>query len=84
MTDDLMNRVIHIVQDTLRSENGRSDLVVTADDGMETVPDWDSMNFMKVFMTINEAFGINPDFDDAIHYTSIATLTEFLQTEVVV
>jgi len=83
MTDDLTTKVIHIVQDTLRSESGRSDLVVTAADGMETVPDWDSMNFMKVFMTVNEAFNINPDFDEAIHYTSIATLIEFLQTEVV-
>ena len=82
MTDDLTTKVIHIVQDTLRSESGRADLVVTAEDGMETISDWDSMNFMKVFLNINEAFEINTDFDDAIHYTSISTLTDFLRTEI--
>ena len=82
MTDKLTLKVALIVQSQLRSESNRLDLIVTADDTMETVPDWDSLNFMKVFLAINEAFGINPDFDEAIHYTSIAALTEFLRNEV--
>ncbi len=82
MSDELMGKVVSIVQDTLRTESNHPELVVTADDTMETVPHWDSLNFMKVFLAINEAFGINPDFDEAIHYTTISTLTEFLRNEV--
>lgn len=81
MTDELTTKVIQIVQDTLRTESGKSDLAVTFDDGMETVADWDSMTFMKIFLSVNEAFEINPDFDEAIHYTSISTLVDFLRTE---
>ena len=81
MPDDLQNRIISIVSETLRDESGKSDLTLSAADSMDTVPEWDSMSFMKVFLSINEVYGINPDFDDAIHYTSISTLTEFLRAE---
>jgi hypothetical protein len=37
---------------------------------------------MSVFLAINAAFGLNPDFDDAIHYTSVRTLYDFLKTQV--
>lgn len=83
MADDLTSRVISIVQDTLREESGRGDLTVTFDDTMDTVAEWDSMSFMRVFLAINEAFGIDPDFDEAIHYTSVAGLSEFLKNELV-
>ena len=82
MADDLLINVIAIVQDTLRKESGRNDLVLSPDESMDTVPEWDSMSFMKVFLSINEAYGIDPDFDEAIHYTSIPTLTEFLRNEI--
>jgi acyl carrier protein len=81
MADDLRNKVISIVQETLRDESGRIDLVLTPEDSMDTVPEWDSMSFMKVFLLINEVYGIDPDFDEAIHYTSISALTEFLRNE---
>ena len=81
MQDDLQSRVIAIVQDALREENGASSLALSPDASMETVAEWDSLSFMKVFLSINEAFGIDPDFDEAIHYTSIPTLTEFLRRE---
>ncbi|MFD1196059.1 acyl carrier protein [Seohaeicola saemankumensis] len=81
MTDDLQLRVISIVQDTLREDSGKGDLSISPDDSMDTITEWDSMSFMKVFMGVNEVFGISPDFDEAIHYTSISTLTEFLRKE---
>jgi acyl carrier protein len=49
---------------------------------MQTVAAWDSLNFMKVFLAINEAFGVDPDFDDAIHYTSVRTLLAYLKEKV--
>ena len=81
MADELQSQVIAIVQDTLREEGDRDDLVVMPESSMDTVAEWDSMSFMKVFLAINEAYGINPDFDEAIHYTSISTLTDFLRNE---
>ncbi|AXI43192.1 acyl carrier protein [Sulfitobacter sp. SK011] len=82
MADDVRDKVILIVQDTLRAESGRDDLLVAPEDSMDTVPEWDSLNFMRVFLSINEAFEITPDFDDAIHYTSVAKLTDFLREQV--
>lgn len=82
MADTLLGRVVQTVQATLRMESGRDDLTVSPEDSMETIPEWDSLNFMKVFLSINETFGIDPDFDEAIHYTSIDTLTAFLREEV--
>ena len=82
MADEILSKVIEVVQDTLREESGRGDLVVTPEDTMETIAEWDSMCFMKVFLSINEVYGIDPDFDEAIHYTSIAAMTEFLRGEV--
>ena len=79
MSEDIESRIIGIIQDTLNAD-GR-DVVVTAADSMETIPAWDSLTFMKVFLAINEAFGVSPDFDDAIHYTSVRTLHEFLREQ---
>lgn len=82
MTDSLEQRIIEIVQQALRSKRGNLDIVITAGDSMETVPAWDSLSFMSVFMAINEAFSVNPDFDDAIHYTSVKTLCAYLRGQV--
>ncbi len=49
---------------------------------METVAAWDSLTFMSVFAAINEAFSLNPDFDDAIHYTSVKSLHAYLKEHV--
>ena len=46
---------------------------------METIAEWDSLHFVSVFLAVNEAFGIDPDFDDAVHYISIASLCDYLE-----
>lgn len=83
MTDDpLEQRIIEIIQDALRNNSEEQDVLLTVDDSMETVGAWDSLTFMSVFLAINEAFGVNPDFDDAIHYTSVTALCAYLKEEV--
>jgi acyl carrier protein len=82
MTDPHEQRIIDIIQDTLRNKCDEQDILITAEDSMETVAAWDSLNFMSVFLAINEAFGVNPDFDDAIHYTSVKTLYAYLKEQV--
>jgi len=82
MPDLLERRVVDIVQDTLRSTVGDSGLVVSIDDSMETLPAWDSLTFMTVFLAINDAFNLNPDFDDAVHYMAIPSLVSYLRDHV--
>lgn len=79
MADDIETRLIGIVQSTLREQSGDGALAVSADDSMETVAAWDSLSFMSVFEAVNAAFEIEPDFDDAVHYTSIAALRDYLE-----
>ena len=83
MIEPLEQQIIKVIQDALRGENGeKRDVPITADDSMQTVAAWDSLNFMKVFLAINEAFGVDPDFDDAVHYTSVRTLLAYLKEKV--
>lgn len=82
MTDPLQQQIIETIQDVLRNSGAPPDMVLTADDSMETVPAWDSLTFMNVFLAINETFGVNPDFDDAIHYTSVMSLCAYLKGRV--
>jgi acyl carrier protein len=80
MTDPLTTRLIEVVQDALRDAGAPPSTPISAEDSMDTVPGWDSLSFMTVFAAINEAFGLSPDFDDAIHYTSIPKLREYLSS----
>jgi acyl carrier protein len=83
MNSSLEQRIIEIVQDTLRKVSKEPGVFISAGDSMETIAAWDSLSFMSVFLAINEAFGLNPDFDDAIHYTSVKGLYEYLKTQIV-
>jgi acyl carrier protein len=79
MSDPLERRIIEIIQDTLHKQGKEQNVLIRADDSMETVTAWDSLSFMTVFLAINEAFGVNPEFDDAIHYTSVKSLYDYLK-----
>jgi acyl carrier protein len=78
MADTLEKRIVDIIQSTLRDKNNHPNLTISSDDSMETIECWDSLAFMSVFLAVNDEFGIEPDFDDAIHYTSVQTLTAYL------
>lgn len=79
MTESLEQRIIEVIQYALRDEGKKQDVRITADDSMQTVAVWDSLNFMRVFAAINEAFDLHPDFDEAIHYTSVKALYAYLK-----
>ena len=78
MADTLERRIIETIESTLRDLSGNVKLTIRADDSMDTIAEWDSLAFMSVFAAVNDAFGIDPDFDDAIHYTSVASLRGYL------
>jgi acyl carrier protein len=81
MTDPIEQRVIEIVQETLRGKKNDVAIEISADDSMESVSAWDSLSFMSIFTAINEAFSVDPDFDDAIHYTSVRSLCDYLRSQ---
>jgi len=82
MTDPLEQQIITVIEQTLRDMNEGEEILITAEDSMETVAAWDSLSFMIVFLAVNETFGVNPDFDDAIHYTSVSGLYAYLKGRV--
>lgn len=73
-------RLIGIIETTLRRQSGNEALTLCAEDSMDSIAEWDSLTFMSVFCAVNQAFGIDPDFDDAIHYTSVSSLRDYLGT----
>lgn len=81
MTDPLEQKIIDIIQDVLRNNSKEQNILIQPDDSMETVVAWDSLTFMSIFLAVNEAFGVSPDFDDAIHYTSVKTLYTYLKEQ---
>jgi acyl carrier protein len=79
MTEQLEARVIEIIQTTLRTEDPA--VSIGRDDSMDTIAGWDSLQFMNIFVAINDAFALDPDFDDAIHYTAIPSLVAYLRDQ---
>ncbi len=77
--DPLEQRVLDVVQSAIRTATGDVSLVIGLGDSMETVPGWDSLTFMSVWAAVNEAFAIDPDFDDAINYISVPALVAYLR-----
>ena len=77
MSNELKEKIISIIEKALNEASGDS-VALTEADSMETVSCWDSLSFMTVFHAINEAFDIDPDFDDAINYISVPALYEYL------
>lgn len=79
VADPFEQRVVAVVQDAIRTATGDAGLVIGSDASMESVSGWDSMTFMSVFMAVNDAFDIDPDFDDAINYISVPSLVTYLR-----
>ena len=79
MADSLEARIVQVIESTLREQSDNTELTLGAEDSMETIAEWDSLTFMSVFTAINDAFGIDPDFDDAVHYLSIPSLYRYLE-----
>lgn len=80
MADSLVRRIVGIIESALRDQTGNAELTLGPEDSMDTVAEWDSLTFMYVFCAVNEAFDIEPDFDDAVHYVSVASLRGYLGT----
>ena len=81
MTSDVLSKTIEIVENVLAANLQSTGNRITADSTMEAMREWDSLNFINIFLAINEAFGIDPDTDDALHYNSISGIVDFVTRE---
>jgi acyl carrier protein len=79
MSDEILQKVIEIVSTVLAENIRASGATITADSTMELMSEWDSLNFINIFLAVNEVFDIEADPDDAFHYGSISGIVEFVQ-----
>jgi acyl carrier protein len=79
MSDEIVLKIIEVVESVLAESLQASGAKITADSTMEDMPEWDSLNFINIFLAVNDEFGIAPDPDDAIHYYSISGIVEFVR-----
>ena len=75
-----VDKVCEVVGDALLtvSEKQALSMPVTAEGAMGEPAEWDSLSFIVVFNAIAEAFGVELEDDDAIHFTSIPAMHAFL------
>jgi acyl carrier protein len=79
MNDEIVKKTIEVVESVLAESLQASGAKITADSTMEEMPEWDSLNFINIFLAVNDEFGIDADPDDAIHYYSISGIVDFVQ-----
>jgi acyl carrier protein len=79
MSDEIIQKTIDVVTTVLAEKLAASGAEITASSSMEAMVEWDSLNFINIFLAINEAFDIEPDPDDAIHYGSISGIADFVR-----
>ena len=81
MTTEVLSKTIAIVENVLAANLKATGNKITASSTMEGMPEWDSLNFINIFLDVNEAFGIDPEPDDALHYNSISNIVTFVSKE---
>jgi len=81
MRSEVLTKTIEIVESVLADNLQNTGNRITAESTMESMREWDSLNFINIFLAINEAFGIDPDPDDALHYNSISGIVSFVTNE---
>ena len=77
---ELANDICRIVEETLKStaKVGELKSPIRPDSSMEDIPEWDSLSFVSVFLAIGEHYDLDLEDDDAIHFTSIGGICEFV------
>lgn len=79
MSDEIVQKTIEVVETVLADKLAASGAVITESSSMEAMAEWDSLNFINIFLGVNEAFEIDADPDDAIHYSSIVGIADFVR-----
>lgn len=69
-----------VIEEALKAASNSAALSqpVTMSSRMGSPREWDSLSFVAVFTAVGEAFDIELDDDDAIHFQEVATMYQFL------
>lgn len=75
-----MSDLCSVVESAIKAATSKDELSapISAESQMGTPSEWDSLSFVVVFTTVGDAFDVELDDDDAIHFTSISTMYAFL------
>ena len=78
---DRRDVICKVIESALKQAAGTENLSapVTGDSRMNSPREWDSLAFVSVFLAVAEHFQIEVEEDDAIHFTSVAGINEFLE-----
>jgi acyl carrier protein len=69
-----------VIEDALKATSNTATLSqpVTPESQMGSPREWDSLSFVAVFIAVGEAFDIELDDDDAIHFQAVPAMYQFL------
>lgn len=74
--EDLEAQVIALVAQVLTPRH--PGVSVTAASMMGDPPEWDSLAFVEIFLTVSGHFGVEVSDDDAISFVSVPEIVGFL------
>ena len=82
MTAELtMSRLCNVIEEGIKAANHGEGLTeeVTEASKMGSPREWDSLSFVAVFNAVSEAFNVELDYDDAIHFRDVKSIHGFLE-----
>jgi len=74
-----LKAVIKTIESVLSDKLLTNSRGIDINSSMKNTPEWDSLDFINIFLSINKNFGIDADHDDAVHYDSVAKIVEFVE-----
>jgi len=81
MNNLILEKTIKTINSVLAEKLAANNSSIDVDSSMDNTPEWDSLDFINIFLAINQAFEIDPDPDDAIHYRSVVEIVGFVEKE---
>ena len=82
MTAELtMDKLCTVIEDGIKAANHAEGLTeeVTEASRMGSPREWDSLSFVAVYNAVSEAFDVELDYDDAIHFRDVKSIHGFLE-----
>ncbi len=69
-----------VIEDALKTASKSEALSepVTMNSRMGSPREWDSLSFVAVFIAVSQAFDVDLDDDDAIHFQAVSPMYQFL------
>ena len=79
MANEILAKTIEVISSILAEKLKISNNAIDEQSSMDNTLEWNSLDFINIFLAINESFDIDPDTDDAIHYRSVQEIVTFVE-----